>query len=156
VLADGECVVVHVTNGVPHDSQSVDLAETRIRESRAAWDALGATVVEHVRLGFEDQRVVDSVDALAHEIARLVRSHEDVYVPAYQRGPPDHDAVYVAAQLARAEIEASTEHDAPRRWFAYALYGLDASGRPGYGWLDPEYFAGAVGHEEDPESIGRK
>jgi LmbE family N-acetylglucosaminyl deacetylase len=156
VLAGRDCVVVHVTDGVPPDAPSVDLAETRTRESRAAWDALGATVGLHVRLGFADQRVVDAVESVAHELALLIRSHEDVYVPAYQRGHPDHDAVYVAAQLARAEIATAADRGPPRRWFAYALYALEPSGRPGYGWLDPEYFAGTYERGGDPESIRRK
>ncbi len=86
-----------------------------------------------------------------------MRDHEDadVYVPAYQRGHPDHDAVYVAAQLARADLAERDGGDA-RGWFVYALYGLDDDGRPRFDWLDPHTFTDVRAEFGAPEQLAAK
>ena len=155
VLTAYRCTVIHVTDGVPRVSDVADLATTRIAESRAAWETLGARVDAHIRLGFTDQCLSDQLDAVAHSLAAAIAEHDgDVYVPAYQRGHPDHDALYVAAQIARVELQTTEMQN--RRWCAYALYGLDHHGRPRYAWLDPDYFPDSEEHGNTPEALERK
>jgi LmbE family N-acetylglucosaminyl deacetylase len=145
VLATRPCTVVFVTDGVPPDAAipavgDPALAETRVAESRAAHERLGARVDTIVRLGFADQGLADTVGDVAHALCDVLVEHPgDIYVPAYQRGHPDHDAVYVAAQLTRGHLAA--RGDEPMRgWYVYTLYGLDHDGRQRFDFLDPDTF----------------
>jgi LmbE family N-acetylglucosaminyl deacetylase len=157
VLTTHRCTVVLATDGVPPDAGDPALAETRVAESRAAHTRLDARVDTITRLGFGDQALAESVDQLATALVGIIRerSDADVYVPAYQRGHPDHDAVYVAAQLARERL-APHEERRGRRWFAYTLYGLDHEGRSRFDWLDPTTFPGAREEFGAPGELDRK
>lgn len=180
ILASRSCTVVFATDGVPPDvvaaganrrgtsekperegdGEERDLADGRVAEAEEAHATLGARVESYQRLGFGDQRVTDEVVQLAEALARRIDAHRgDVFVPAYQRGHPDHDAVYVAAQLARAQLAGAERGGGdvtPQRWFAYALYGLDDNGRERFGWLDPGYFPGATSHGTTAGELERK
>ena len=82
----------------------------------------------------------------------------DVYVPAYQRGHPDHDAVFVAAQLARAALVGArtTARDDRRDWYVYTLYGLDHDGRERFDWLDPAVFDDVRTAYDTPDELTTK
>jgi LmbE family N-acetylglucosaminyl deacetylase len=156
VLTAHTCTVVFVTDGVPIGTPDAeDAASMRVQESRAAWTVLGAHIDEVVRLGFMDQRLATQVDDLGRALAHAIQQHPAarVYVPAYQRGHPDHDAAYVAAQLARAHCQADRDE---RAWFAYALYGLDCAHAPRFAWLDPEYFERPTTAGNGAEDLTRK
>ena len=76
---------------------------------------------------------------------------EAVYAPAFQSGHPDHDGLYVAAQLARSAL------NHPRlQWNCYALYALDDRGHPGYGWLHPGLFPDVTDRPFSAEEIEQK
>jgi LmbE family N-acetylglucosaminyl deacetylase len=152
-LTSSACTVVHVTDGVPPDADD-ELGRRRLAESAAASRRLGARVDRTVSLSLPDQGVTARLDEVADALARLARVHDGaIYVPAYQRGHPDHDAVYVAAQLARRRVG---RREGGSAWFAYALYGLDLEGRPRYAWLEPRYFAAAFERAGSPAELERK
>lgn len=156
ILSEHACTIVFVTDGVPPDVDDPALADARIAESRAAHAILDARVDAVIRLAFADQRLTDNVVELAGELVEIVTAHDgDVYVPAFQRGHPDHDAVYVAAQLARAELERHAAGN-ERRWFVYALYGLDHDGCPRFGWLAPDSFTPVTPGCSAPVELSRK
>jgi LmbE family N-acetylglucosaminyl deacetylase len=60
-----------------------------------------------------------------------------VYLPAYQRGHPDHDATYLAGALARDELRAGSG----LVWWVYGLYGFDRTRRSRFGWLPPDIYS---------------
>jgi LmbE family N-acetylglucosaminyl deacetylase len=164
ILTTHRCLVVFASDGVPPDTdpaRAPDVAATRVAEARAAHACLQANVDAVVQLPFADQRLTEHVRELDGALVEVLTDHAkghataDVYVPAYQRGHPDHDAVYVAALLARAHLDEAGA-DARRRWFAYALYGLDDDGHPHFGRLAPPYFTDAVSAGDDPALLARK
>ncbi len=57
-----------------------------------------------------------------------------VFLPAYQRGHPDHDASYLAGALAHDRLS----DDGDRSWWVYGLYGFDPERRLRFGWLPPD------------------
>jgi LmbE family N-acetylglucosaminyl deacetylase len=139
VLLGGDVAVVHVTDGVPPwtpAAEQDDLRRTREVESARAWDSLSSTV-EPVRLGFGDLTAWRSVEEVAGAVLAVVGAlgDGDVYLPAYQRGHPDHDATYLATALARHRL-------GPGRltWHVYGLYGFDQARRLRFGWLPPEAY----------------
>ncbi len=137
VLLEHDAIVVHVTDGVPASvtgDAATALRAAREREGRDACAELGALVERFLTLDAVDQEVWFRTAEVASALAALLPAFdcEAVYVPAFQSGHPDHDGVYVAAQLAR-----STLADPRLRWTCYALYALDDHGTPGYGWLHP-------------------
>ena len=156
VLTEHDCVVVHATDGVPlavtGDEVAV-LSAAREREARDACAVLGARVERFVTLGARDQELWSNVREIASELADLLPTLrlDAVYAPAFQCGHPDHDGLYVAAQLAR-----STMVDVDLEWWCYALYALDDGGRPGYGWLHPALFPSVVERVFSPEETERK
>ena len=157
ILTSRRCTIVLATDGVPPDADDPGLAERRVAEARVAHRHLDARVDAIVRLGFADQRLADAVGDLAGALVDVVAAHDgaDVYVPAYQRGHPDHDAVYVAAQVARARLDARAG-ERTRQWLAYTLYGLDRDGEPRFDWLDPDTFHDIAVAFGDPGELERK
>jgi LmbE family N-acetylglucosaminyl deacetylase len=154
-LTSGPVTVVYVTDGVPPDVRDATLAATRLAEAREAHHVLGARIDDVVRFGVGDQRVAASVDSVASMLAELVRQRRPrhVYVPAYQRGHPDHDATYVAAHVARR----ISGGDAPdERWHVYALYGLTDDCEARVGSLGPEHAADVRTVGADGERLDRK
>ena len=140
VLLEHKVVVVHVTEGVPASvvgDEAVALASARDRESRAACNELGVHVERFVTLDARDQEVWRNTSAIVGALVELLPSLdvEMVYAPAFQSGHPDHDGLYVVAQLTRDAV-----NDVRVKWNCYALYALDDRGRPGYGWLHPGLF----------------
>ncbi|MGD0997281.1 MAG: PIG-L family deacetylase [Thermoleophilia bacterium] len=87
-------------------------ARRRIAEGARVLEALGLPVTAAVDLRLRDQHAVEHVALIAREVGRLLdadsRGQDDrgrdevVYVPAYEGGHPDHDAVNLAATLAAA------------------------------------------------------
>jgi LmbE family N-acetylglucosaminyl deacetylase len=151
VLLRSEVAVVHVTDGVPPWTpapEQEDLRATRQSESSRAWESLSSEV-EPVRLGFGDLTAWRSVEEVTRALLQVVGSlrEGDVYLPAYQRGHPDHDATYLAGALARERL-------APSRltWHVYALYGFDRARRVRFGWLPPEAY-GRVDERHGEELI---
>jgi LmbE family N-acetylglucosaminyl deacetylase len=154
LLTSGPVTVVYVTDGVPPDARDPTLAAARLAEAREAHRILGATS-DVVRFGVADQRVTDAVDFLASRLDELVRERRarDIYIPAYQRGHPDHDATHVAGHLARQR----SGRDAPGlRWQVYALYGLTDDGEARVGALGPEYAADLRTAAADGHALDRK
>jgi LmbE family N-acetylglucosaminyl deacetylase len=130
--------VVHVTDGVPPwtpPDEGEGVRSTRQAESTRAWESLSSQV-ERVRLGFGDlvawQAVGEICDSLCEVIAAAGATR--VYLPAYQRGHPDHDASYLAGALARERLPEA----ANRTWWVYGLYGFDPERRLRFGWLPPD------------------
>jgi LmbE family N-acetylglucosaminyl deacetylase len=147
VLRDGPVTVVHVTDGVPPWVEARErsaVRSARRAECRQAWRALSADV-ECVQLGYPDLRAWQSVEELAESLGEvaLASSAERVFLPAYQRGHPDHDATYLAGALA-AESLAGQGLD----WRVYGLYGLDSSRRLRFGCLPPGW-RGVVRRADD-------
>jgi LmbE family N-acetylglucosaminyl deacetylase len=157
IVTSRPCIVVFATDGVPPEAPDDALGDTRVAESRVAHEHLGSRVDGIVRLQLTDQRLVDAVGDVARALSSVMRDHEDadVYVPAYQRGHPDHDAVYVAALIARADVTSSKSGDS-RGWFVYTLYGLDDDGRPRFDWLDPHTFPAVRAEFGAPEQLAVK
>ena len=156
VLVEHDVIVVHVTDGVPASvigDAATSLRAARDGESRAACVELGARVERFVTLDAVDQEVWFRTVDVANTIVELLPALEcdAVYVPAFQSGHPDHDGVYVAAQLARSALS-----DARLRWTCYALYALDDRGTPGYGWLHPGLFPVGTERPFAPDETDRK
>jgi hypothetical protein len=78
---------------------------------------------------------------------------ERVFLPAYQRGHPDHDASYLAGALARERLPANEN----RTWWVYGLYGFDPERRLRFGWLPPEPYGPSEARRGDDllEAKGR-
>jgi LmbE family N-acetylglucosaminyl deacetylase len=156
VLVACDTVIVHATDGVPPNivgEAARALQDARMREARAACALLDARVERFVSLGARDQelwrRTPDVGGALADVLEQA--GCTSVYVPAFQSGHPDHDGLYVAAQIARDALG-----DPTLEWWCYALYALDGNGRPGYGWLDPELFPAVTERTFTAAEIERK
>jgi len=139
VLLGREAIVVHVTDGVPpwtDTAARAATAATRRAECRRAWAALACTA-ELAPLGFGDLTAWRSVEEIAAALCAVVGplGPAEVYVPAYQRGHPDHDATSLAASLARDHLggDATT-------WWAYALYGYDRARSLRFGWLPRDMY----------------
>jgi len=82
-------------------------AGRRIAEGDRALAALGLPATAGIDLRLPDQQAVEHVAAIAAEIGRLLapapaHPRDAVYVPAYEGGHPDHDAVNLAAALGAA------------------------------------------------------
>jgi LmbE family N-acetylglucosaminyl deacetylase len=78
------------------------------------------------------------VEEISDSLCEVIGSSgpTDVYLPAYQRGHPDHDATYLAGAIARDRLG-----DEPgRTWWIYGLYGFDESRRLRFGWLPPQTY----------------
>jgi LmbE family N-acetylglucosaminyl deacetylase len=156
VLTSCDTIVVHATDGVPPDvtgDAARELHDTREREAREACVVLGAHVARFVSFGERDQELWCRTSEVGVALADLLRSGSctDVYVPAFQSGHPDHDGLYVAAQIARDILS-----DPRLRWWCYALYALDDRGRPGYGWLHPSLFPDVIERSFSSDEIARK
>jgi len=134
VLRAGPVTVVHVTDGVPPwtgASEQSQVRAARRAECEAAWRSLAAEVDE-ISLGFADLRAWRSVPEIARSLSQVASATgaARVYLPAYQRGHPDHDATFLAGALA-ADSLAGQDID----WKVYGLYGLDPGRRLRFGWL---------------------
>jgi LmbE family N-acetylglucosaminyl deacetylase len=156
VLVEHDTVVVHVTAGVPPNvtgDDAIVLAAAREREAHDACAKLSARVERFVTLDVRDQEVWCRAGEVAGALAVLLPSLgvDAVYTPALQSGHPDHDGLYVAAQIARTLID-----DLRLRWTCYALYALDDNGNPGYGWLHPDLFPDVVEYRFSADEIARK
>jgi LmbE family N-acetylglucosaminyl deacetylase len=156
VLLEHDVVVVHVTEGVPASVTGADAAARRAardRESRDACAELGVVVERFVALDALDQEVWSHTSEVANALTELLPSLacDAVYAPAFQSGHPDHDGLYVVAQLARSALKESRI-----RWSCYALYALDDRGHPGYGWLHPGLFPDVTDREFSAQEIEQK
>jgi LmbE family N-acetylglucosaminyl deacetylase len=156
ILTTNDTVVVHATDGVPPNvtgNAARELRTVREREARAACEVLGARVEQFVTLGAHDQELWCHTAEVGRALAHVLRESActAVYVPAFQSGHPDHDGLYVAAQIAR-----DASNDASLEWWCYALYALDDRGRPGYGWLHPDLYPDVTERAFTPDEIARK
>jgi LmbE family N-acetylglucosaminyl deacetylase len=155
LLTSDPVIVVYVTDGVPPDAPDPTLAATRLAEAREAHRILGARIDDVVRFGVGDQRVTEAVDSVASRLDELVRERRprDVYLPAYQRGHPDHDATHVAGHLARRSVGRDAPH---ARWHVFGLYGLTDDGEARVGRLGPDYTADLRTAAADGRALDRK
>jgi LmbE family N-acetylglucosaminyl deacetylase len=147
VMWDGPVTVVHVTDGVPPWIDARDrpaVRSARRAECERAWRTLAADV-ESVDLGYPDLRVWQSVEALTRSLREVIEasSAETVFLPAYQRGHPDHDATYLAGALAVEGLTGRTL----KPW-VYGLYGLDGNRRLRFGWLPAADLGGVVTRDD--------
>jgi LmbE family N-acetylglucosaminyl deacetylase len=140
VLFESSVTVVQVTDGVPPWTPAAErdrLRSTRQAECARAWESL-ASQVDPIGLGFGDLaawRAVEEVAvALTEVIGALGTAH--VYLPAYQRGHPDHDATYLAGALARDMLADSDSFV----WSVYGLYGFDSTRHLRFGWLPADAY----------------
>lgn len=141
VLHRAEVTVVHVTDGVPPwtaETDRVGLESRRAAESVEAWSCLSSRV-ECIRLGFGDLLAWKAVEEIAKSLTSLLDSMDadEVYLPAYQLGHPDHDATYLAGALSRRDLGEETT----RTWWVYGLYGFDQSRQLTFGWLPPDTYS---------------
>jgi LmbE family N-acetylglucosaminyl deacetylase len=149
VLRTDDCVVIHVSAGVPPwtpPSERAILAADRLRECQRAWSSLGAKINRTEQLGFDDLGVSNAVDALSWRLTDVLGQLQPatVYVPAFQQGHPDHDATFAAALLARIH------NPARHQWRVYGLYGYDPMERLAFGLLDPKAYPDAVVVDDTP------
>jgi LmbE family N-acetylglucosaminyl deacetylase len=156
VIQDAAVTVVHVTDGVPPWTPAparAELAGQRRRECAAAWTSLSGRV-DCRRLGFGDLEAWQSVGNIAQSLAAVVASlpSGDIFLPAYQRGHPDHDATYLAGALARERLTASPG----RRWWVYGLYGFDHARRLRFGWLPDDAYRPVDVRGEEPDRMRAK
>jgi LmbE family N-acetylglucosaminyl deacetylase len=143
VMRDGPVTVVHVTDGVPpwiDARERSAVRSARRAECAQAWQALSAEV-DWVQLGYPDLRAWRSVEELAASLGEVAvaSSARTVFLPAYQRGHPDHDATFLAGALAAEGLAGRGI-----AWWVYGLYGLDSSRRLRFGCLPPTEFPGVV------------
>jgi LmbE family N-acetylglucosaminyl deacetylase len=156
-LLGARCVaIVHITDGVPPWASTDDqpgLREIRIAECHEAWAAVECDVESHITLGYPDLGAWRVVEDIGHSLTRVLREvgPAKVYVPAYQRGHPDHDAVFVAALRSR-ELLRGVDLD----WFVYGLYGFDYERQLRFGWMDPKVFKDVVIHSASEADIQTK
>jgi LmbE family N-acetylglucosaminyl deacetylase len=143
VMRDGPVTVVQVTDGVPpwidgRERSAVNSA--RRAECVQAWRTLSAEA-KCVHLGYPDLRAWQSVEELTVSLCQVVvaSSAETVFLPAYQRGHPDHDATFLAGALAAENLAGRGI-----AWWVYGLYGFDAGRSLRFGWLPPAEFPGVV------------
>jgi LmbE family N-acetylglucosaminyl deacetylase len=156
VLYDSSVTVVHVTDGVPPwtaEAEREQLEARRGAESSNAWAALSSRV-QRVQLGFADlvawRAVLEIADAMAAAISSV--GAEEVYVPAYQAGHPDHDATCLAGVLARQRLGATR----PRSWWVYGLYGFDDDRSLRFGWLPPDLYRSIEVRGDTPDLLSSK
>jgi LmbE family N-acetylglucosaminyl deacetylase len=140
VLFDSSSTVIHVTDGVPPWTASTardGLRVTRRTECTRAWESLSSRV-ECIALGFGDLVAWQSVDDICDSLHAVIGSlgPARIYLPAYQRGHPDHDATYLAGAMVRERLTG----DANLEWLVYGLYGFDRTRRLRFGWLTPETY----------------
>jgi LmbE family N-acetylglucosaminyl deacetylase len=156
VLVGSTVTVVHVTDGVPPWTSTADrsgLATQRGRECTSAWTVLSSRV-DRVRLGFADLAAWQAVGEVAEALAGVIdRSGcDDVYLPAYQGGHPDHDATCLAGMRARQLLGSK----GARSWWVYGLYGYDETRRVRFGWLPPGFYDPIETRGDDADRLGRK
>jgi len=156
VLYRSAVTVVQVTDGVPPWTEARDregLRRLREKESSDGWTAL-STEVTRVRLGFEDLAVWRVVDRIVPSLVGAIcsASPDEVYLPAYQAGHPDHDATYLAGVLARKILGA----EPGPIWWVYGLYGFDDSRHFQSGWLPPDLYGEIEVRGDGPEFLRRK
>jgi LmbE family N-acetylglucosaminyl deacetylase len=137
ILYHSTVTVIHVTDGVPPWTSPADresLAAQRAVESVGAWDVLSARA-DRIRLGFADLAAWQAVERIAESLAGALYAAggQEVYVPAFQGGHPDHDASYLAGALARQLLPPGLV----KAWRVYGLYGFDDARRVRFGWLPP-------------------
>lgn len=159
VLHRAAVTVIHVTDGVPPWTPAAErdaLHAGRRAECHDAWTSLGSQV-EPVELGFGDLEAWRSVPQIAEALCAVldgavVDNPGHVYVPAYQRGHPDHDATYLAGALAREKLGPK----APFTWSVYGLYGFDADRRFRFGWIPPDIYGPIDIRADDPATLEAK
>lgn len=133
---NGECRIVHVTDGAPRNSHDALAAGCRSREEyarvrraevAAALACPGVRPVLLDELGFVDQETSHHLDELIGQLADLFRRCRPICVIThpYEGGHPDHDsaalAVHAAVRLLRREcgaglaaMEMTSYHAGPR------------------------------------------
>jgi hypothetical protein len=106
-------------------------------------------------LGFGDLVAWQAVEAISDSLCQVISAEgaTRVFLPAFQRGHPDHDASYLAGALARERLPEAEN----RTWWVYGLYGFDPERRLRFGWLPAEPYgpAEARGGDELFEAKGR-
>lgn len=132
-LYRSSATVVHVTNGAPpwtEGDERAELEAQRLAESVDAWAALSADV-NRVGLGFDDLGAWRVADQIVAPLAAAIEESgaDEVYLPGYQAGHPDHDASYLAGMLARDRLDPAIT------WRVYGLYGYDDKRNVRFGWL---------------------
>lgn len=156
VLYRSSVTVVHVTDGVPPWTAEEDREKLQARRGIECLDAWGAlsSEVSRVQLGFDDLAAWRVVDQIVPSLVRAISSAgaDEVYLPAYQGGHPDHDASYLAGVLARDALGTA----APPTWRVYGLYGFDDSRRVRFGWLPPGLYGQIQVHGDGSELLRTK
>lgn len=80
-------------------------ARMRRREGEAVARLLRLRAEDHMSLGLPDAGALDHLDKLGDAVRALLPGVADVYVPAYEGGHPDHDAVNLtAARVCRPAV----------------------------------------------------
>lgn len=107
----GSVMVIHLTNGAPHDMRDARAAgyhtreayaAARRRELAAALALAGIAMDQTVQIGLADQEASFHMDALAHTLAVHFSEFQPgaVITHPYEGGHPDHDAAAFAVQAA--------------------------------------------------------
>jgi len=124
-------VVLHVTDGAPHDladarragfSSRAEYAAARREELLAAMALADVAPQQCATLGVADREAVFELSAIARRIHGFLRELRPAIVlaPAYEGGHPDHDSVCLAVHAARALVAADGER--PPALVEIALY----------------------------------
>ncbi len=146
-------MVIHVTDGVPPwtvaDAYD-EFRSARRAESARAWDCLSSQVELHP-LGYGDLVAWQAVEDISDSLCDVIGPSgvTDVFLPAYQRGHPDHDATYLAGAMARDRLASQPG----RSWWIYGLYGFDEGRRLQFGWLPPQAYGPARVRADHPDLL---
>ncbi|MGH9057702.1 MAG: PIG-L deacetylase family protein [Acidimicrobiales bacterium] len=156
MLLSSEVTVVHVTDGVPPWTAKADregLEAQRGMECIDAWGVLSCRA-DRVHLGFPDLTAWQAVEEIADSLARAIDTAgcEEVYLPAYQGGHPDHDASCLAGMVARQLLRPGVV----QAWWVYGLYGFDEARRVCFGWLPPSLYGPTETRGEDSDLLRGK
>jgi N-acetylglucosamine malate deacetylase 2 len=110
-------LIVHVTDGAPHNRKSIPASysspeEYRARRSdelRSALGLAGLEETERIGLQIPDQQASLHLAELVSCLHKLLLRHspEVVFTHPYEGGHPDHDACAFAVQRAAARLEAA-------------------------------------------------
>ena len=156
VLLGSTVTVVYVTDGVPPWTAAADREELEAQRGMECIDAWGvlSSRANRVHLGFADLAAWQAVEQIAESLTQVIDAAacEEVYLPAYQGGHPDHDASYLAGMLARELLRPGLV----QTWWVYGLYGFDQARRVRFGWLPPSLYGPIETRGDDTDLLRTK
>ena len=134
-------ILCHATNGVPpskrsNDKHILNLSNLRYTESQNALSKLNVKPKKWIRFDFDDLSLSNVLVNLSEKIHDLIKQENisKIYIPAYQMGHPDHDAVFIS--VFELEVKNLLQCDV----IVYSLYGLSKENPQVFGWIDNKFY----------------